>query len=139
MENLRKLYLDYIEEAYNVRKKASVFAGLFGLGDDPKKNPCHETFYQNVSQWMEAFLSTEPTAEQAEAVASFILEEPKKHEGAEGFWFLYVCIGLIRDLIPFMDQEQCAWLAKRMNELYPRRDRMPLQQEVFKMLQKAGK
>lgn len=139
MENLRKLYLDYIEEAYTVRKKASVFAGIFGLGDDPRKNPCHETFFQNTKQWLEEFLAAGPNEAQAMEVATFMLEEPRNHEGAEGYWFLYVCVGLIRDLIPYMNAEDCKRLAKRMNELYPRRDRMPVQQDTFKMLQKAGK
>ena len=139
METLKKLYADYLEEAYNVRKKASVFAGLFGLGDDPKKNPCHETFYENACQWVAELLAAGPAEGQAAEVARFMLEEPKQYEGKEGFWFLYVCIGLIRELVPYLSKDECAQLAKRMNELYPRRDRMPVQQEVFKMLQKAGK
>ena len=139
MENLRKLYTDYIEEAYNVRKKASVFAGIFGLGDDPRKNPCHDAFFQNASQWLKDFLASEPNEAQAMEAATFILEEPRNHEGAEGYWYLYVCIGFIRELIPFMNAADCKALAERFNNLYPRRERMPLQQETFKMLQKAGK
>ena len=139
MENLRQLYADYLAEALNVRKKASAFAGIFGLGDDPRKNPCHEAFYEKAQEWTKAFVAGEPTGEQAQEVAQFMLEEPFKHIGAEGYWFLYVCIGLIRELIPFMSREACGALAERMNALYPRRDRMPVQQETFKMLQKAAK
>lgn len=139
MEKLRKLYADYIDEAYNIRKKAPVFAGIFGLGDDPRKNPCHEAFFQNASQWLQDFVTSEPSEAQAMEAATFILEEPRNHEGAEGYWFLYVCIGFIRELIPFMNAADCKALAVRFNNLYPRRDRMPLQQETFKLLQKAGK
>ena len=139
MENLRQIYADYLEEADRIKKKASVFAGIFGLGDDPRKNPCHEAFYEKVQEWMKAFVTAAPTGEQAREAAWFLLEEPFNHNGAEGYWFLYVCIGLIRELIPFMSREDCGALAERMNALYPRRDRMPVQQDTIKMLQKAAK
>lgn len=139
MENLRQLYADYLAEADKVRKNASVFAGIFGLGDDPRKNPCHEIFYQNAGNWVKDFVASAPAREQALEAASFLLEEPRKNTNAEGYWFLYVCVGFIRDLIPFLDREDCKQLAERMNTLYPRRERMPLQQETLKMLQKAGK
>ena len=139
MEKLRQLYTDYLEETYTIRKKASAFAGILGLGDDPRKNPCHEKFYNDVDGWMKSFAETEPAAEQAREVAAFLLEEPAKNRETEGYWFMYVCIGFIRNLIPFMEAQDCKVLAERMNALYPKRERMPLQQETFKMLQKAGK
>lgn len=71
--------------------------------------------------------------------ASFMLEEPRKNANAEGYWFLYVCVGFIRELIPFLSREDCKQLSEQMNSLYPRRERMPLQQETFQLLQKAGK
>lgn len=139
MDSLRQLYADYLAEAYKVRKNASAFAGIFGLGDDPRKHPCHEVFYHNVEKWMEEFVASGPACELAGEVASFLLEEPGKHRDKEGYWFLYACLGFIRSLIPFLSGEDCKALAARMNELYPRRERMPLQQETFKLLQKAGK
>lgn len=139
METLRQIYADYLAEADRVRKNASVFAGIFGLGDDPRKNPCHEAFYHNVEKWMEEFVASAPGQELAGEAASFLLEEPRKNAQKEGYWFLYVCVGFIRDLIPFLTTENCEALAERMNTLYPRRERMPVQQETFKMLQKAGK
>lgn len=139
METLRQLYADYLAEAAEIRKKASAFAGLFGLGDDPRRHPCHEVFYHNVEKWVKSFVDSQPDAQQALEAASFLLEEPRKNTQAEGYWFLYVCVGFVRELIPFLTVQDCKQLSERMNTLYPRRERMPLQQETFKMLQKAGK
>ena len=139
INELKTMYEEYDKTAMEVRKKAPLFAGWLGLGSDPRKNPCHEAFYEKVQEWMKAFVAGAPSAEQAQEAAWFLLEEPFNHQGAEGYWFLYVCIGLIRELIPFMSREDCGALADRMNALYPRRDRMPVQQDTFKMLQKAGK
>ncbi len=139
MEQLRKLYADYLEQARAVRKKAPAWAGVFGLGDDPRKHPCHENFYENAQGWLREFVAAQPSREQARLAAEFILEEPQKHKNTDGYWFLYVCVGFIRDLIPYLGKDDCAALALRMNSLYPRRDRMPVQQDTFKALQKAGK
>lgn len=139
MEILRKMYADYLEQADKVRKSAPAFAGVFGLGDDPRKHPCHMEFYQNAEKWVKEFVDSQPAQEQALEVAEFLLEEPKKNAGKEGYWFLYVCVGFVRELIPFLSAGSCKTLAQRMNVLYPRRERMPVQQETFKLLQKAGK
>jgi len=139
MEALRKLYTDYLEEVIEVRRKAPRFAGVFGLGEDPRKHPCHTVFYENVSKWAEEFVAAQPSRDAALEAAWFFLEEPKKHEETESYWFMYVCVGFIRNLIPCLKAEDCKALAERFNSLYPRRERMPVQQETFKMLQKAAK
>ena len=139
MEVLQQLYADYLAEATEVRRKAPRFAGIFGLGEDPRNHPCHETFYRNVEKWTEDFVAAKPNRESALELAKFFLEEPQKHRDSEGYWFMYVCIGFIRSLIPFLQPEDCKALAERFNGIYPRRERMPVQQETFKMLQKASK
>lgn len=139
MEALRQLYTDYLAEVIEVRRNAPRFAGVFGLGEDPRKHPCHTIFYNNVEKWAAEFVAEQPSRDAALEVAQFLLEEPKKNADTDGYWFLYVCIGFIRSLIPFLSPADCKALAERFNALYPRRDRMPVQQETFKMLQKAGK
>ncbi len=139
METLQKLYADYLAESTALRENASPFAGVFGMGDDPRKHPCHELFYINVGRWIEELIEGKPSGEAALEAARFLMEEPKKHDGTEGYWFLYACIGYIRSLIPFLRPENCKALAERFTELYPRRERMPVQKETLKMLQRAGK
>ncbi len=138
MEQLQKLYADYLVQAQQVREKAPAWAGVFGLGDDPRKHPCHEAFYENAQSWLREFVVAQPSREQARLAAEFLLEEPGKYKNAEGYWFLYVCIGFIRELIPYLGKEDCRQLAQRMNSLYPKRERMPVQQQTLKQLQKAG-
>ena len=139
MEALQQLYTDYLAEVVEVRRNAPRFAGIFGLGEDPRKHPCHTIFYNNVEKWVEEFLAAKPSRDAALETAWFFLEAPKKHEETESYWFMYVCIGFIRKLIPYLTAADCKALAERFNALYPRRDRMPVQQETFKMLQKASK
>lgn len=139
MENLHRLYDNYQTQAKEVRDKAPAFAGVLGLGNDPRRHPCHEQFYADVEGWMGEFLQAEPTPQQAMEVATFLTERPKKCTNEDSYWFMYACIGFVRSLVSLMTKEDCKALAEKMNVLYPRRERMPVQQQTMKLLQKAGK
>lgn len=136
---LHQLYEDYLAKATKVKQSASWFDGMFGLGNDPRKNPCHDAFYEAAQQWTAGFAASAPSQETAREAASFILEAPHKHRQSEGYMYMFVAIGNILPLIPFLKKEDCRALAQQLDHFYPRLDRFPLQQQVFKALQKAGK
>ncbi len=136
---LQQLYEDYIAEADKVKKNASWFDGMFGMGNDPRKHACHDAFYHAAQAWTADFAAAAPGPEDALAAAGYILEAPHLNRQSESYMFLFVALGNIETLIPFLRAEDCRTLAERLNALYPRRDRLPLQQQVFKKLQKAGK
>lgn len=136
---LEKLYVDYKEEAYNVRKKARVFDGILGLGKDPRNHPCHQAYYDAVGAWVEEFIAAAPEQEQLMAAATYILEAPSACVGEECYWFMFAAHGHLRPIIPHLSKENCAALAQNMEQLYKKRDRMPLQKEVLKMLAKGAK
>lgn len=139
MENLRQLYDQYQAQAREVHKKAPAFAGIFGLGNDPRRHPCHEQFYADVEKWIAEFLQSQPEPQQAMEVARFLTERPKENPSQDSYWFMYASMGFVRNLIPLMAKEDCKVLAEKMSALYPRRERMPVQQQTLKLLQKAGK
>lgn len=139
MEQLKTLYQDYHQKVIDIRKKAHFFDGVMGLGDDPKKAPCHQAFYDDVKNWVDAFASAGPSPEDAQAVASFLLETPAHNREGESYWFMYAAMAFIEPLIPYLCKEDAKALAQRMNFLFPRYDRMPVHQTVYKKLLKAGK
>lgn len=140
LETLEKLYRDYCEKAEQVRRKASRFAGAFNMGDDPRRHSCHEQFYEDVAHWTTGFLAEDPTAEQAEAAVRWILESAAAHRDEDVYWYMYAAQGHTKNLIPRMEARACAELAAWYDETYPVLDRMPAQQEVYRLLKKqAGK
>ena len=139
INELKERYAAYDKKALEVRRKAPVFAGFLGLGSDPRQHECHEAFYEDVGKWMEAFVATAPAAEAAKEVAVFMLQVPKDYREHDSYWFMYVCVGMIRQLIPFLGKENCAELADMMDKLYPKKERMPVQIDTLKALKKAGK
>ena len=138
LEQLKERYLRYDEEATLVRKKASPADGLFGFGNDPKNHPCHELFYEDIGKWTKAFLETKPNAQDALAAARFLIEAPKTRASRESYWMMYAAQGWCRELVGLLDAAGCAELRTLFDELYPKRDRMPVQQELYKALKKGA-
>ena len=56
MEKLQEIYSEYIQTIAQVYREAKPMDGLFGWGDDPRKDPCHMRFYEGVEKWAEDFL-----------------------------------------------------------------------------------
>ena len=139
IQTLKDIYSGYEAEAAAVRAKASVFDGLFGMGDDPRKDPCHMRFYETVEQWVRGFQEEGPEEPASYEAVSWILSAPVDHEGEAVYWFLYAAQGLCRELIPGLSPEHCAQLREFYDAHYPRQDRMPVQKEVYRLLKKGSK
>lgn len=139
IQSLKDIYSRYEAEAAAVRAEASAFDGLFGMGEDPRKDPCHMRFYEGVEQWVEAFQAEGPGEPAVYEAVSWILSAAADHAGEATYWFLYAAQGLCRKLIPALSPEHCALLRRLYDERYPRRDRMPVQKEVYRLLKKGSK
>ena len=140
LQQLQERYRQYDEEANLVRKKAAPADGLFGFGNDPKNHPCHELFYEDIGKWTKAFLASDPDPEQSCAAARFLITAPVECSSKESYWMMYAAQGWCRELVCRLDAGDCGKLRDVFDELYPRRDRMPVQQELYKALKKgAGK
>lgn len=140
MEQLKACYARYQQEAEKVTREASPMAGLLGFGEDPRKDACHMRFYEEVEQWVKDFLAAGPDRETAYQAARWILGAAADHAGEPVYWFMYAAHGLCKELIPLLSARQCAALRDLYEANYPRRDRLPVQKEIFKLLRKgAGK
>ena len=108
------------------------------MGDDPRRHACHEQFYEDVAAWVAAFQAKDPTGEQAEAAVRWILESAAEHRDEDVYWYMYAAQGHAKNLIPRMTAEACAQLAAWYDEAYPALDRMPAQQEVYRLLKRRS-
>lgn len=138
LQMLKDRYRQYDEEATLVRKKSSPADGLFGFGNDPKNNPCHELFYEDIGKWTKAFLETRPDAKDSFEAARFIIGAPVECASRESYWMMYAAQGWCRELVGCLDAEGCGVLRQVFDEMYPRRDRLPVQQELYKALKKGS-
>lgn len=135
---LKGLYEKYKEDLHKVRAKASPIDGLFGMGDDPRRDPCHMRFYEDVEQWVKDFLKTGPGSGEVYEAVHWIITTPASHREEPVFWFEFAAHGLCRELVRRIDPAGCAALQAFYDDHYPRRDRMPVQKEVYKLLKKGA-
>ena len=139
LQTLQQRYQAYQEKCTAAWKNSNFMENFFGTSGAAKNNPCHEEFYQDVMKLMADFVATQPSSQEALAVSSFLLTEPKKYRERDCYWFMYVIVGCIRDLIPFMDKAACAQVLAIMDANYKRKDRMPIHEDTYKKLKKAAK
>ena len=138
VQQMQDIYGAYVRDVERVFAEAKPADGLFGWGDDPKKHPCHMQFYEAVEDWVRAFAAAEPGQEAVWEAVRFMLQTPDLHRDSQCFWFLYAAQGLTRELIPRLSREQCAALREDYDNRYPKRDRMPVQRDIYKALKKGA-
>ena len=137
VQQLKDIYAKYIQDVAKVYKDAKPMDGLFGWGDDPRRDPCHMRFYEDAEQWVKGFRQADPEQSQVHEAVRFMILCPAEHKEQHCFWFLYAAQGLTRELIPQLTSQQCSELQEAYDALYPKRERMPVQKEVYKLLKKG--
>lgn len=138
LQTLQAIYERYHQELGAVQKKASPLSGFLGFGENPRKDPCHMRFYESVEQWVKDFLAGEVDAEAAYEAAHWILTTAEVYKKKPEYWFMLAAHGLCKDLIPLLSSEHCSQLELWFGGTYSRRVRTPVQEEVYKLLQKGA-
>ena len=140
MQKLKERYEQYIREAGLARRKAGLCDGLFGMGNDPRKHPCHDGFYEAVGRWTADFLEANPGEEQCREAVTWILEAAHLHRDQQDvYWYMYAAQAHALPLIPFLGAETGKILVSWYDHAYPARDRMPVQDLVYKALKKTSR
>ena len=137
MVELKEIYARYYERAAQVRAKASPLAGVWGLGNDPRHDRCHEDFFEAVQGWVERFDGDAAAAR--EAVQWILGESAAQKQNRDVYWFLFAAHKLTLQLIPRLDPADSMALFGWYDKHFPKKERLPAQQQVWKALKKAGK
>lgn len=129
-EDVRLIIENYIRETHEILVQAKPTDGLFGLGDDPRRNPCHANFYNRLKESLtECEDPYECTKLLFEADSSFPCSDLARA-------MLTAIQGLALPLIPQLTDAQRDELRKWYDENIPRRRRLPIQQDLYKALKK---
>ena len=91
-----------------------------------------------MGRWTKEFLETQPGSRESLDAARFLIEAPRSYAGPESYWMMYAAQGWCRELVYRLDEAECAQLRTLYDELYPKRDRMPVHQELYKALKKGS-
>lgn len=138
LQALHHLYETYEETAKAVRRKASRYAGAFGLGDDPRKHDCHEKFFEDVGCWVHDFLKDDPAPGDVTQAVCWILKAADAHRNTDVYWHMYAAQGHAKSLILQISREDSIQLLQWYVRAYPEGDWLPVQQEVYQLLRKQS-
>lgn len=133
---LANIYEDYRKRVSLVRSGAGLAGGLFGMGENPKNNPCHREFFQAVGSWIREFLARQPEPEGCLAVLEYLVQAPSQCRDRDCYWMMFAAMGWGTELVTYLAPEDCGKARELMDKLYPPRDRFPAQQRLYRLLSK---
>ena len=85
MEELMRLYQDYLQQAAQPQNQKRPFQGAYGFIGGPAPNSLHQQFAKEV----EEALARVPEEQRREAV-SFIFRQPLEHQGDPTVYWMFV-------------------------------------------------
>ena len=139
IEEFRQLIAAYEAETDALGKQRRSIAGLFGMGKTPADDPCHDRLDKAVGE-MCARAAEEDSPEEAAALAEAVL---RAEHGFDGYDYARLTmIALQRHallLIPRLGPVEKAALAEWYLAIYPRRMRLPVQDQIVKALGGTGR
>ena len=134
-----RLFEDYAADAQELernRKPNELFGLKFGPTDDPR----HDRFADELAALLSDFVAEDPESGAVRAVIEKLYGAAKRYtEPKSAYWMLVAAQGLITRLVPGLDRADAAALAADYDKLWPRRARLPVQDEVLRQLKKAAK
>lgn len=136
LSQLEAIFAAYDGALGEAQKKVSIFTGLFGSRDkdDPRNHPCNREFYEKTGNWVREFAASNPAEAEVMEVCRLLMTAAARRKGRPTHWYTLVAQGYIKELVPLLSRENRQTLAAEYEALWPRRKRLPLQDEICKAL-----
>ena len=137
MEELQKLideYVQWVQKNQKESRKVTLYLGL-----QVENHPNHAAFYEAVGEWVKSFASARTDDAGTAAVVRILLFSAAEHQGSQAEWYLIAIQNYAKDLIGELSAEEKAQLAQEYREKYPKGRRLPLQNEIDKLLRDGKK
>ena len=134
-QELDALLREYDQAVAEVQKNRKMFDGVMGLGTHPGSAACHEIMDKQVAELCQRAAAEEAPAEERLVLVRAIFEAEKKWKGPEYARLMLTALQRhtipVIGLLPEADRQELAdWYGKA----YPRRNRLPVQEEVLAAL-----
>lgn len=132
MEELEKLYQDYLRQAALPGNQKRPFQGAYGLIGGPAPNSFHQQFAQAV----EEALGRVPETGRRAAV-EYIFHQPLEHKKNPTVYWMFVAVhGATLPYLKGLTAEEARDLQWWYERAYPRREQTPVQRRVVSQLKK---
>ena len=140
MKQLTLLYEAYFEQVRAAEKRLKPADGLFGMGEKLSNAPCHDAFWKALRAFLEGMDVKEAPGQVGQAL-DFIYRAPFAYPDVHPsvYWMLLAVQGLTQPLIACLRPEDAQALYRWYQKAYPRRERLPVQNQVLEALKRQGK
>ena len=140
MKQLTLLYEAYFEEVRAAEKRLKPADGLFGMGERLANAPCHDAFWKALRAFLEGMDVKEAPGQVGQAL-DFIYRAPFAYPDVHPsvYWMLLAVQGLTQPVIACLRPEDAQALYRWYQKAYPRRERLPVQNQVLEALKRQGK
>ena len=128
----------YRQDLDEFARKSKPMDGLLGFGRSLKDDPCHDRFDERVKEAVDGIVAASPTPEAAKQTVSMLLRSDMQSWPPAAQWMLRAIERHILPLIPFLSPDSAAAFQTEYAARYKPRERLPVQQEVFKALKRQA-
>ena len=130
---------NYNEAVKKMTAKLRPGDGLLGFGRDPKRDPCHMEFYEAVGEAVGRMVQEGLTPAEAEETVRFLVTLAQEDRYFDLTQPMREAVqGHARTLVPLLEPETARELAAWYNKTYPRRRRLPVQNQLLKELERRA-
>ena len=140
MKQLIQLYEAYFEQVRAAKKRLKLADGLFGMGERLANAPCHDAFWKALGAFLDGMDVREEPGQAYQAL-DFIYRAPFAYPDVHQsvYWMLLAVHGLTQPLIARLRPEDAQAMYLWYQKAYPRRERLPVQNQVLEALKRQGK
>lgn len=140
LEELRRLYEEYIVEAREARAKLKYFEGVFGFGRKSSDDPCHSRFMEAFEELMNAVAAEGLDSAELREMLAYIYRAPAENREPQAVYWMFMAVhGLTLELAGQLSREDAEALWSEYRKVYPRWERLPAQKKVLSALDAARK
>lgn len=138
-EQIIEIYRTYASKIEAIESNRKHFISAFGLGNSPSKQPCHMEFLDNLKQASTELVAQSVSSDAALAALAYICY-PTQERHAPFYTDIVFdsAHGQALPLVTALSPDGAAQLLAEYRIHYPRRQRLPMQQELVLALKKQA-
>lgn len=138
MEDIRRLYTDYLEQVRQAELSRRPFDGYMGFGPKLGDAPCHRQFAQNLEALLKDIDREGPRSGQVREMLEYIYRAPQEHRKPPAvYWMLIAVHGLTIKLTDRLETDDALVLWTEYRKLYRAGERLPAQKKTLAALKRA--
>ncbi|MCR4672806.1 MAG: hypothetical protein K5637_06190 [Lachnospiraceae bacterium] len=135
-EQLEALIADYRSYLKKLPEKGGIFSGFLEILKKPQNDPGHNEFYNNVGKLAEQAAESEDPEAVRELAEALLFASAEIYDRESSYLYLTAIQRHAMPLLERLSESEKAAFLERYEEEYPKKRRLPVQNDIIKLLEK---